>query len=78
MAPSGRLYVNSEDLYAIEPDGTVAWTRTHFGSYVVGLAADGTVTVGNGRNVFAYDDQGSALWTFTESPRSGGFFAVND
>lgn len=75
VAPDGTIYMNSEDLFAISPDGEVLWTAEHFGAHVVGLGEDGTVYASNGADVSAYDPDGNLLWTFVEDPPGGGFMA---
>jgi outer membrane protein assembly factor BamB len=75
VAPDGTIYINSEDLYAISPNGQVLWTAEHFGAHVVGLGDDGTVYASNGADVSAYGPNGNLLWTFVEDPRGGGFMA---
>ncbi|MGE0491124.1 MAG: PQQ-binding-like beta-propeller repeat protein [Vulcanimicrobiota bacterium] len=64
---NGRIYVTSFDhhLYALEPDGKVVFSAD-CGDFIEGGAhqlADGTLMVGAGKQLLAFDDRGHKLWS---------------
>ncbi len=75
VAPSGTIYLHSEDLYAISPAGQVLWTKDSGDPKAVDIGADGTVYSGAANSIFAYTPAGSLLWTFTEPPGGQGIMA---
>src|SRR2546423_12983866 len=75
VAPSGTIYIHSDDLYAISPDGQIVWSEPSTDPKAVDVGADGTVYSGSGSTIFAYTPAGDLLWTFTEPPGGQGLMA---
>ena len=75
VAPSGDIYIHSEDLYAISPQGQLLWSKNSGDTKPVDIGPDGTVYSGSGPTVFAYTPAGQLLWTFTEPPGGQGIMA---
>jgi hypothetical protein len=70
IGADGTIYVGSDDnnLYAINPDGSLKWSVTT-GFWVVSspaIGADGTIYVGScDGNLYAINPEGSQKWSFT-------------
>ncbi len=75
VAPSGDIYIHSDDLYAISPAGEILWTKPLSGSEVIDVAADGTVYAGSFLTIFAYTPAGDLIWSFSEPPGGQGVMA---
>jgi hypothetical protein len=75
VAPSGTIYIHSDDLYAISPAGEIIWTKPSTDPKAVDVGADGTVYFGSGNSIFAYTPAGQLIWTFTEPPGGQGIMA---
>ncbi len=75
IAPSGDIYIHSDDLYAISPAGQILWSKNSADPKAIDLGPDGTVYSGSGGTIFAYTPAGALLWTFTEPPGGQGLMA---
>jgi outer membrane protein assembly factor BamB len=75
VAPSGTIYIHSDDLYAVSPAGEIIWTKPSADPKAVDVGADGTVYSGSGNSIFAYTPAGQLIWTFTEPPGGQGIMA---
>jgi|GEM_PF-3579946 len=75
VAPSGDIYIHSDDLYAISPSGQIIWSKASSDPKTVDLGADGTVYSGAGGTIFAYTPAGQLIWSFTEPPGGQGLMA---
>ena len=75
VAPSGTIYIHSEDLYAISPAGQIIWSKDSGDPKAVDVGPDGTVYSGSGGTIFAYTPAGQLLWSFTEPPGGQGLMA---
>jgi outer membrane protein assembly factor BamB len=75
VAPSGDIYIHSDDLYAISPSGQIIWSNASSDPKTVDLGADGTVYSGAGGTIFAYTPAGQLIWSFTEPPGGQGLMA---
>ena len=75
VAPSGTIYIHSDDLYAISPAGTIIWSKPSADPKAVDIGADGTVYSGSGGTIFAYTPAGDLKWSFTEPPTGQGLMA---
>lgn len=71
VAPDGTVYLVTNQLYAIDPDGEVRWTAAASESYV-DIGPDGTVYTAENNTVYAYRPDGSLRWSFTEDPAGQG------
>ena len=65
VAPDGTIYLVTNQLLAISPQGQLKWTAPAWESYV-DVGPDGTVYTAGGRTVYAYHPDGSLKWSFTE------------
>lgn len=68
VGADGTIYASDNtQVYALNPDGTVKWTRAGVGGGTpVSFLADGTIIVGLGETVYALDPaDGSDVWTFS-------------
>ena len=65
VAPNGTVYVVTDRLYAIAPDGEVLWTAPAFESYV-DVGPDGTIYTAGYNTVYAYNPDGTERWQFTD------------
>ena len=77
LASDGTIYVGSADknLYAVNPNGTVKWTRSLGGNVQSSPAVgpDGAIYVGSGdKNLYAVNPDGSVRWAF---PTNGRVFS---
>ncbi len=76
VAPDGTIYIGSEDtnLYALNPDGTVNWSRSPSGSGIdssPAVAPDGTIYIVDATTtLFAYSPDGTLKWSYllSDSP----------
>src|SRR6476646_4086296 len=75
VAPSGAIYIHSDDLYAISPIGQIIWRKNSSDPKAVNVGLDGTVYSGSGGTIFAYTPAGQLLWSFTEPPGGQGLMA---
>lgn len=75
VGADGTIYVHSDDLKAIAPDGTVLWSVPLFGIEAVDVAPDGTIYTGSIGTVNAYNPDGSLKWSFTEPSGGQGIMA---
>ena len=75
VAPSGTIYIHSDDLYAISPAGQIIWSKPSSDPKAVDVGPDGTVYSGSGGTIFAYTPAGQLLWSFTEPPGGQGLMA---
>ena len=78
LATDGTVYsvdVN-DNLYAVDPDGTVLWTAAEAGSKGVDVGPDGTIYTGNENWIKAFRPDGTLKWTFVQSPRAFVFIDV--
>ncbi len=75
VAPSGDIYIHSDDLYAISPTGQIIWSKPSSDPKAVDVGADGTVYSGSGSTIFAYTPAGQLIWSFTEPPGGQGIMA---
>ena len=75
VAPSGNIYIHSDDLYAISPTGQILWRKNSADPKAVDVGPDGTVYSGSGGTIFAYTPAGQLLWSFTEPPGGQGLMA---
>lgn len=75
VAPSGDIYIQSDNLYAISPMGQITWSKNSSDPKAVDLGPDGTVYSGSGGTIFAYTPAGVLLWSFTEPPGGQGLMA---
>ena len=75
VAPSGDIYIHSDDLYAISPTGQILWRKNLAGSQAVDVGPDGTVYSGSGGTIRALTPAGQLLWSFTEPPGGQGLMA---
>ena len=75
VAPSGDIYIHSDDLYAISPAGQIIWSKPSSDPKTVDVGADGTVYSGAGGTIFAYTPAGQLIWSFTEPPGGQGIMA---
>ena len=75
VAPSGDIYIHSDDLYAISPAGQIIWSKPSADPKVVDIGGDGTVYSGSGSTIFAYTPAGQLIWSFTEPPGGQGIMA---
>ena len=75
VAPSGDIYIHSDDLYAISPAGQIIWSKPSSDPKAVDVGADGTVYSGSGGTIFAYTPAGQLIWSFTEPPGGQGIMA---
>ncbi len=71
VAPDGTIYLVTNQLFAISPQGQVKWTAPAWESYV-DVGPDGTVYTAGFRTVYAYHPDGSLKWSFTEPPGGQG------
>ena len=75
VAPSGDIYIHSDDLYAISSTGQIKWRKNSSDPKAVDVGPDGTVYSGSGGTIFAYTPAGQLLWSFTEPPGGQGLMA---
>ena len=75
VAPSGTIYIHSDDLYAISSTGRIIWRKNSADPKAVDVGPDGTVYSGSGGTIFAYTPAGQLLWSFTEPPGGQGLIA---
>ena len=71
VAPDGTIYVVTNELYAIAPDGEILWTAPASRAFV-DVGADGTVYTASDNTIFAYAPDGTELWRFDEDPAGLG------
>jgi len=57
VAPSGAIYIHSDDLYAISPSGEILWRKNSTDPKAVDVGLDGTVYSGSGGTIFAEEVQ---------------------
>jgi hypothetical protein len=74
VGPDGTIYLVTNQLFAISPQGQVKWTAPAWESYV-DVGPDGTVYTAGFRTVYAYHPDGSLKWSFTEPPGGQGMMA---
>lgn len=74
VAPDGTIYVVTNQLHAIAPDGQVLWTAPASRSFV-DLGPDGTIYTASYNTIFAYAPDGTELWRFDENPAGLGIHA---
>ncbi len=75
VAPSGNIYIDSNNFYAISPTGQIIWSKPSSDPKAVDVGPDGTVYFGSGGSIFAYTPTGQLVWTFTEPPGGQGLMA---
>ena len=78
VAPSGTIYIHSDDLYAISPAGQIIWSKTSADPKAVDVGPDGTVYSGSGGTIFAYTPAGQLLWSSPNRQHSQGTHGRTD
>ncbi len=78
IAPDGTIYVGADDLYAIDPGGSVRWSLPGGGVvWTPVLGAGGTVYFTNlGGGIYAADREGRVLWEYSAGPGISGSPAI--
>ena len=73
VGPDGAVYASDDvQLYAINADGTLRWTRPGLGDGTpISFLADGAIVVGHGETVWALEADGSTRWSFTFDGNGG-------
>ncbi|HVS18899.1 MAG TPA: PQQ-binding-like beta-propeller repeat protein [Planctomycetota bacterium] len=74
VGPDGTIYLVTNQLFALSPQGQVKWSAPAWESYV-DVGPDGTVYTAGFRTVYAYNPDGSLKWSFTEPPGGQGMLA---
>ncbi len=72
IGPDGTIYAIDVlgNLYAVTPAGAIKWQLANAGDKGLAVGPDGTVYVGSEDAVKAFAPDGTAVWTFTQSPRA--------
>lgn len=72
IGPDGTVYSIDAfgHLYALAPDGGLKWLVRGAGDKGVAVGTDGVVYAGSEDAIRAFNSDGSAKWTFVQSPRA--------
>ncbi len=72
IGPDRTIYVIDvfDHLYALTPDGGLKWLVRGAGSKGVAVGADGSIYVASESFIKAFNPNGSAKWTFVQTPRA--------
>jgi outer membrane protein assembly factor BamB len=79
LGSDGTIYVSSSGggtLYAVNPDGTIAWSYTRSVAYPPALAGDGTIYASGAGIMDALDPGGALMWTFDTGGSTEGSTAI--
>ncbi len=73
VGPGGMIYTSDNTkLYAINPDGTLAWTTTTVRDNTpIDFLSDGTLITRFEHTIYALDSGGNTIWTFTSPGNTG-------
>lgn len=72
IAADGTVYAIDvfNHLYALTPDGGLKWLARGAGDKGVAVGADGSIYVGSEYAIKAFNPDGTARWTFVQTPRA--------
>ncbi|MBI1853213.1 MAG: PQQ-binding-like beta-propeller repeat protein [Planctomycetes bacterium] len=72
VGPDSTVYAVDVDghLYALRPDGSLAWIVNGAGNKGVDVGADGTIYAGSEDAITAVNPDGSIQWVYQQSPRA--------
>lgn len=81
VSNGGNLIVPAESIYALTPEGNLAWRSAPFGARLVAACANGTILASDGTHLWLLDENGSIRTVFRSFENGKGRFtqiAVGD